>query len=216
MPEVTHEPWAGMAALSAAGMLPAGEADEFAAHLQNCRHCQTELAQLRAVAGALHEVPIGDEMSDPPSTLQERVVWAVRGERRSKQRRHRLASGIAAAAAAIAFIGVGMAIPGPSGPPQEVLAVATSSTAVDAQASLVAHTWGTEVKLVMTGLDAGAEYSVTFIDRDGQRVPAGTFIGVNDRPVVCDMNAAVLRPDATRLEVASAGEVVIEADLPAP
>lgn len=215
MPDQTHDRWLGMAALAAAGVLPADEAGEFAEHLASCRRCEAELAQLRPLAAALNEVPIGDQVADPPETLREGVVWAVRGVRRSEGRRRRFATSIAAAAAAIAFIGVGMAIPPPSGPPQEALAVTTTSDTVDAEAALVAHTWGTELKLVVEGLDAGERYSVTFIDRDGGRVPAGTFIGVDDRPIVCDMNAAVMRPDARRFEVASADGVVLAADLPA-
>lgn len=214
MPELNHDRWLGMAALSAAGMLPAEEAAEFADHLASCQRCQAELAELRSIATALNQVPIGDQVADPPETLREGVVWAVRGVRRSEGRRRRVATSIAAVAAAIAFIGVGMAIPPPSGPPQESLAVTATSTTVDAQAALVAHTWGTELKLVVEGLDAGEHYRVTFIDREGERVPAGTFIGVDDRPIVCDMNAAVLRPHAQRLEVASADGVVLAADLP--
>lgn len=214
MPEDRHERWLGMAALEAAGMLPRDEADEFAAHAASCERCEAELSELRAVAAALDDATIGEPMPEPSATLKEGVVWAVRGARRSDQRRRRLVSSIAAAAAAVAFIGVGLAIPEPSGPPQEVLDVAIAEDAVDAQASLVAHTWGTEVKLVLTGLVDGERYRVTFTDSDGRQVPAGTFIGVSDRPIVCDMNAAVLRPDATRLEIASRDGVVLTADLP--
>lgn len=216
MPDHDHEQWLEMAALAAADMLPDDEVEQFEAHLASCRRCQEELSELRAVAGALNAAPIGEDMADPPATLKEGVVWAVRGARRTDRRRSRFIPAIAAAAAAIAFFGAGVALPGPAGPPQERLTVATTETAVDAQASLVAHTWGTEVKLVLTGLDAGEEYRVTFIDRQGDRVDAGTFIGVDDRPVVCDMNAAVLRPNATRMEVASSEGVVVAADLPAP
>ena len=216
MPDHDHEQWLGMAALAAAGMLPDDEVPQFERHLASCRRCQEELSELRAVAGALNAPPIGAHMPDPPPALKEGVVWAVRGARRDDRRRTRFVPAIAAAAAAIAFFAAGVALPAPSGPPQERLAVATTSATVDAQASLVAHTWGTEVKLVLEGLEDGEEYRVTFVDRQGERVDAGTFIGVDDRPVVCDMNAAVLRPDATRMEVASQGEVIVAADLPAP
>ncbi len=214
MSDHNHEQWLGMAALSAGGMLPREEADDFAAHVASCERCHNEVAELRAVARALNEAPMVDDPSAPPEVLKERVVWAVRGARRSQQRHRRIVSAVAAAAAAIALIGVGMAVPPPAGPPQEVLDVATTSESVDAKAALVAHTWGTELKLVVSGLDHGERYRVTFVDDDGRKVSAGTFIGVSDRPVVCDMNAAVLRPDAARVEVAAAdGGVVLAADL---
>ena len=215
MPDQNHEPWLGRAALCAAGMLPDDEAAAFSEHVASCTRCEAELDELRSIATALNNVSIGDQVADPPETLRERVVWGVRGVRRSERRRHRFAISVAAAAAAIAFIGVGMAIPPPSGPPQESLAVTTTSETVDAQAAVVAHTWGTEVNLVVEGLEPGERYRVTLIDREGERVPAGTFIGVDDRPVVCEMNAAVMRADARRLEVASRDGVVFAADLPA-
>ena len=214
MPEDNHDRWLGMAALSALGALPTEESADFAAHLTTCRRCEKELFELRAIAGVIREVPMGETSSDPPDKLKESVVWAVRGARRSQHRYRRMTTSIAGAAAAIALVAVGVALPTPGGPPQEVLTVATTSTDVDAQASLVAHTWGTEVKLVVTGLDHGQHYRVALIDTDGDRIPAGTFIGVSDRPIVCDMNAAVMRPDATRMEIVSRdGAVVASADL---
>lgn len=80
-------------------------------------------------------------------------------------------------------------------------------------ANLVAHTWGTEIELVARGLAPGRTYTVTFIRSDGSRVPAGTFLGVADRPVLCDLNAALLRKDATSVVVTSGSAVVLRADL---
>ena len=210
-----HEPWLGMAALSALDVLPADEAEQFAAHLRSCTRCSAEVDELRQVAGAMNEVDMTEHVAEPSPDLEERVVGAVRDARGRQQWRRRLVSSVGAAAAAIALIGVGLVIPQPAGPPQEALTVATSQADIDADVALVAHTWGTEVKLVVTGLEAGEDYRVTLLDRQGERFDAGTFIGVSDRPIVCDMNAALLRPDASRLEVAGDDGLVIAADLPA-
>ena len=75
------------------------------------------------------------------------------------------------------------------------------SAGVDASASLIAHTWGTEVNLVATGLTPGTRYTVVLVGRNGRRVTAGTFIGVSRQPVRCNLNAALLRTDAAELLV---------------
>lgn len=214
MPE-SHERWLGLVALAAVDALPTEEASEFEAHLRSCPQCRTELEQLHDVIDAVHNadlhVTAGEEQ--PPTHLGERVVWVVAKARRSERLRSRLIAGIAVAAACLAFFAVGVAVPEPAGPPQESIEV-VAAQGIDADAALVAHTWGTEVKLVVEGLRNGERYDVTFFAEDGRRVSAGTFIGVDDRPVVCVMNAAVLREDARRMEVASAdGAVVLEADL---
>jgi anti-sigma factor RsiW len=205
-----------MAALFAAGVLPSDEVDVFTQHVSTCDRCATELAELRQVTQSLHEVPVNEAAQGPPEALRQGVVVAVGQARRSHHRARRLVLSVATAAAAIALIGVGAAIPGPAGPPQEAITVTAASPRIDADASLVAHTWGTELKLVVSGLDAGTRYQVSFLNREGRRVAAGTFIGVSDRPVVCDMNAAVLRPDAARLEIASRDGVVLHAELDPP
>ena len=217
MPDQGHDLWLGMAALAAADLLPAEDAQTFAVHLSTCRRCTAELAELRAMTRALSEVAMSQDTADeaPPPTLRERVVWSVRSSRRTDMRRRVMVNTVAAAAAAIALVAIGVAIPGPAGPPQESVDLALNADSIQAEATLVAHTWGTEVKFVINGLENGERYDVTFINRQGQRVPAGTLIGVSNRPIVCDMNAAVLRPDAVRLEVASADDgVVMRAQLP--
>lgn len=97
---------------------------------------------------------------------------------------------------------------------REEVAVDEVQRGLDADATLIAHTWGTEITLVARGLGAGAKYEVSFIDSDGGRVAAGTFLGVGAKPVTCNLNAAVLRPDARSFEVADRnGQVVLRADL---
>lgn len=217
MPE-SHERWQGLVALAAVDAVPADEAPELEAHLRGCPQCRSELEQLHDVTAAVHNAELhmttGEE--EPPTHLGERVVWVVAKARRSERLRSRAVAGIAAAAACLAFFAIGLAVPGPAGAPQEPVEL-VAAEGVDAQASLVAHTWGTEVKFVIEGLTDGEHYDVSFLAADGRRVSAGTFIGVGHRPVVCDMNAALLREDARRMEVAASdGEVVLAADVQRP
>lgn len=75
------------------------------------------------------------------------------------------------------------------------------------------HAWGTELELVVEGLEPGTPYTVTFFDAGGASYAAGEFLGVGDRPVVCDMNAALLREDAVCLQVPGPDGVVLAARL---
>lgn len=217
MPE-SHDRWLGLVALAAIDAVPPDEAPELEDHLRGCPQCRTELEQLHDVTAAVHnaDLLVTPGGAEPPTHLRERVVWVVAKARRSERLRRRAVAGIAAAAACFAFFAIGVAVPEPPGAPQEAVEL-VAAEGVDADAALVAHTWGTEVKFVIEGLTDGERYDVTFLAADGRRVSAGTFIGVDDRPVVCDMNAALLREDAHRMEVASSdGAVVLAADVQQP
>ncbi len=108
----------------------------------------------------------------------------------------------------------------PSGPPGtlgavEQIAVSDDVGGVDVSAEVVAHTWGTEAYLEASGLDVGATYELVFVGVDGTEFSAGEVLG-SDVPIVCRMNAAVLRGDAARMELRDTGDAVIaHAELPA-
>lgn len=81
-------------------------------------------------------------------------------------------------------------------------------------ASLVPHTWGTEVFLTMTGLEDGVVYALDLESADGTVVSAGTFLGDADLEVVCVMNGALLREDVLRIVVTTEdGDEVLRAEL---
>ena len=82
------------------------------------------------------------------------------------------------------------------------------------EAALVAHTWGTETVLDIDGLTVGASYAVVVVAGDGTELDSGTFLG-SEVPVVCRMNAALLREEVVRVEIRdAAGGVVMAADAP--
>jgi anti-sigma factor RsiW len=193
-------------ALAAAGALPPAEQPALEAHLAGCAACAQDLVELERVAAALR----------PPEGLEDAVVRAVARERTGAGRRRRAERLVAAAAAAVALLATGSLLPGaldrPA--PREPVQLVAADDGTAAQAALVAHTWGTEVELVVEGLPAGRSFVVQLLDDAGRRYVAGTFLGVGDRPVVCDVNAAVLRERAVRLEVTDeGGEVVLAAQL---
>jgi hypothetical protein len=98
--------------------------------------------------------------------------------------------------------------------PTEPLVLTGVPDGVQAQASLINHTWGTEVLLDVSGLAPGEVFGVALERRDGGRTEAGSFLSVPDVLMVCRFNAAPLRADvAAVLVVGPDGEEVMRADL---
>lgn len=85
---------------------------------------------------------------------------------------------------------------------------------VEFDGSVVAHTWGTETLLTVTGLPSGEFYSVVVVDEAGEEVGSGTFLG-SEVEINCAVNAAALREEVTSVEIrAESGDVVASAALP--
>lgn len=201
------------------------------AHLDGCPHCRAELAELAPLAAALQLVdPDGVPAAvTPPPDLGARIAGQVAQEQTLRNRRARRdrRSRVLAAAAAVAVLAAGTStalrlqqddgagVVVAAG--QEQLALRPEQAGVSvSSAVLVPHTWGLEVQLTMTGVTAGERYRAVAVDRDGRGLPAGEFLGVSDRPVVCNMQAALLRTDASAfLVLDEAGRTVARADLPA-
>lgn len=153
-----------------------------------------------------------DDRDEPPPELEQRILTAARRRRSTRW------TAVATAAAGVVVLAVAgrMVLVGadPPPPPREAVTFAASEGVEVLEADLIAHTWGTELELVIEGVEAGVTYTVAFLDDDGDRVDAGSFLGVSDQPVDCRMNAAVLRDDVTGLVVRDAtGTIVLEAEL---
>lgn len=221
-----HRYWREMLGAYVLGELDEEQRTALQAHLDGCEQCRAELAELRPLVGALDEVDprlFETEEPLPPADLLERTLSRVEQARRTedelqRKRRNRLIRRSAfatVAAALLVAIGVFALLPKITGPPLEPVAFSEAPPGVEAEASLIDHTWGTETILVVSGLEDGETYRLTLRDEDGEAVPSGAFIGTGDQPVECRMNAALLREEATGLEVRTTdGDLVLGADLP--
>jgi hypothetical protein len=124
------------------------------------------------------------------------------------------------AAAAIFVVVMGLAaftwLAGPGVLPTEQLSFSGKARGVDVNGDLIAHDWGTEIQLVVSGLRAGQKYIVTLISEAGDEVNFGTIIGTGDKQLECTFNTEkLLREEATRLEVHTpGGELAFLAKLP--
>ena len=185
-----------------------------------------EIAELRATIGELGALDWDD--SAPSAALRERVLAIDDAPVRTLTPRRRRLVGLGVAACLLAGAGLGAGAvalldPQGSGPQPGAPGVLGAlehvdfegqASSVSIDASLVAHTWGTETILEIDGLAAGDSYSVVLVV-DGEDVDSGSFLG-STVTIDCRMNAAVDRPDVERVQIRDeAGAVVATAELPA-
>jgi hypothetical protein len=203
------------------GELDGGERTAMQAHLNSCPVCRAEERELEPVVAALADADPDriDEDPWPPGDLEESTLAPILGEIDRARRRIRRFRWSALAAAALCVVVIGLAgftwflEPAVSLEPLSFSGVAPGVERVEG--NLIAHAWGTEIRLVASGLRDGQPYRVTLVSEDGERVSSGTFIGAGDKPVRGTFNAALLRKDAARLEVRTpGGELVFLAKLP--
>lgn len=216
--------------LAAASGEPLGPDD--AAHLEQllaadptARHELAEITEMLRVVPRATEGGWVWDSSAPPPGLEDRIL-AETGPVSTTARSWWHPGVVAACAAGLLAIGTAggwgvaqLEDAPPTGPPGtpgaiEPVDFAAEPAGVDIDASVVAHTWGTEAVFDVTGLHPGWTYEVVVVGRDGDELLAGSFLAT-EGTVVCSMNAAVLRQEAVALTIRDpAGQDVLRAELP--
>lgn len=177
---------------------------------------RAEVDSLLATSRQVSDSPLRWVDSEPSPDLEQRISALQDPARTSSVAagaRRRSWPVMGAAAAFLIFIG---ALGGPlvqdfvdqagvEGPPGTLGAVEDitfgdlpSDTEMDA--AVVAHTWGTETRLELDGAEVGQTFEVILVSEDGSEFSAGTFLG-SEQPVVCQLNAAVLREDVSEVRI---------------
>lgn len=219
-------------AAAIAGELTPLEQDELARLRLDHPWIDAEIARLGAISDRLTDADITWRTPVVSSSLRERTLGdlpSTSGEARppreaARTRQRGWVTPLLAAACLLVGLVIGAGVPAltstpPSGPPGtlgavEPIELGAVEAGVDVEADLVAHTWGTEAVLDVTGLEAGETYAVVFIGADGTEFSAGEMLG-SAVAIHCRLNAAVLRQDAARLEIRGDGaEVIAAAVLP--
>ena len=208
----------------ALGHLDGDEEASVRAHLDGCPACRSELAEIEPLAAALSEIDAATltDVVTPPADLGARIHAAVAEERvlvetrtavadRRDVRQRRTLALLAVAAGLVLLVGgiaLGAGLTRDSGPakvqvPVEQLAFERSADSLlsVSSAGLIAHTWGLEVRLVGTGFAAGEVFRAAVRTTSGELLPAGEFLGTGQKRLVCNLQAALLRPDATEFVV---------------
>ncbi|ROS23254.1 hypothetical protein EDF22_3030 [Rathayibacter sp. PhB127] len=225
-------------AAALAGELSPGEAAELDRLRAEDQSVDEELASFGAVLSGLGGVGRWEE-PEPSADLRARVAALAgpapvalpdardaeeRGAPKRPARGRRIALGVTAAAACVALGAVGgLALQSlgdrpPEGGPGTLGAVEpiafAEDPALDIDAELVAHTWGTETILRGSGFAVGESYEVVLVTATGVRLPSGSFLG-STAELDCAMNAAVLRASVASIEITDeSGGAVAVAELP--
>lgn len=225
--------WADLAAAALAGELSEKDAAEFEDLRRADPARAREFAELEALTRRLRQGDLTWTTPRDTGDLGDRIAASIAREGAgevsgmdasgSRPRRPWLLPAVAAACLAVGLAvgitGPGLLSPVPVGPPGTLGAVEPIEVSEDAggvavDAEVVAHTWGTEAYLEAEGLTVGATYELVFVGAGGGEFSAGEILG-SEVPIVCRMNAAVLREDAVRMELRdTAATVVAHADLP--
>jgi Putative zinc-finger len=201
------------------GKLDGDERTAMQTHLDSCPVCQAEVRELEPVVAALADAAPDriDEDPVPPGDLEESTLAPILEEIHSARRRSRRFHWSGLAAAAICVVAIGLA--GFVGLLEPAVALEPLSFSVapgmKVEGHLIEHARGTEIRLEVSGSRDGQTHRVTLVTEDEERVDSGTFIGIGERTLRGTFNAALLREDADRLEVRTAGgELVFFAKLP--
>ncbi|HET6165823.1 MAG TPA: zf-HC2 domain-containing protein [Marmoricola sp.] len=163
------------------GALTASERSAFEEHLAGCAECQEAVAGMAGIPGLLSRVSPAD-LADPLPVPDTLVPGLLRAVRRSGRRRRVVVGMLSAAAVVLAVAGTALVVDrsndGPSGASMTAMTAVVDSP-VSASASLVAHTWGTEVHMTCRYADASEwsrPYDLVAVDDDGTSYDLATWV----------------------------------------
>jgi hypothetical protein len=218
---------AELIAAALAGELTESETAELDAMRATDPTIDAEMASLDDVVARLGTLRDGWRTTDEPERVVERAINGGDAEPASvavtPARRRRWPAVVSAAACLALGLALGVAVtrqPGPPvGPPGTLGAIehiefAGVPDGVRIDGDLIAHTWGTETVLAITGLPEGDAYEVVVISDDGDEYGSGTFLG-SAVAIDCELNAAALREDVAAVEIRDErGQVLATAAVP--
>lgn len=167
------------------GALEPAERAEVEEHLAACPPCREELAALAGLPGLLgrldEETAVSADHQEVSSATLERTVEELRLRRRRARRRSRIIS-LAAAVAVVASAGGAVAATSGSSPqPQATgaaaghLAGSDASTGVQATAALYWEPWGSQIRMVVSGVSPGHHCRLLAVSTSGRSQVIGTW-----------------------------------------
>ncbi|HSF26168.1 MAG TPA: anti-sigma factor [Actinomycetes bacterium] len=173
------------------GALDDAERAAVRAHLETCRGCRDELAELAGVPRLLARVTLAEAVhgpAQPDDDLLPRLLTRMAAER-ARHRRQRLVLASAAAVVVLALVAslVGVLAgrgtsDSPASPP--VAAASTTptwsasdaTTGVWASVSVTPVAWGSRVHLDLGGVAGGSRCQLVAVSRAGDREVAATWV----------------------------------------
>jgi anti-sigma factor RsiW len=216
------------------GALEDRERETVALHVNGCRRCRAELAELEEVTRMLGELPPEAVLTGPPEggdLVLQRTLRQIRAEVAGVGRRRHLRQGLAAAAVMAACVVAGVAV-GRSTVPQPTPQTAASPTVtasvipgtkvastVDAQsntrlvATIVPAQGWVRLNVAVSGVARGEKCRIVVVNRDGGKEIAASWV-VSEKGEVDGTNvdgaAAVALDEVSAVEVeTAAGQTLV-------
>jgi len=209
--------WRGDLAMMAVGRLEPDRRAAVQAHLDGCATCRGVLNELRSTARTLsfdledswRHVPAGRDPVAPPRIVDAALAQVRQEVAGRRRRRIRLMAATVAAGLALFFGGVltghqtSVSTTDDAAQQVTLATVADGGTGAEVSAALTPRPWGTKVTLTATGLAPGQQVAVWLVDKNGKRVPCGTFTPPSGRTATVDLASAMAYPDAARIGVST-------------
>ena len=166
------------AAAYVVGALSAAERAEFETHLAQCPDCRQTVAELAGIPGLLSRVS-PDDLSDTAPVPDTLVPGLLRAVRRSSRRRRLVMGALSAAAVLVAIAGTAVVVDRSRDDGAAMTAMtAVVDSPVTASASLVPHTWGTEITMKCRYEDESEwslPYDLVAVDDTGKSYNVATW-----------------------------------------
>jgi hypothetical protein len=156
---------------------------DMARHVASCLRCAREAREINEVVTTLARM--SSSAAIVPNGLSLRPLPEL-GPRNTRRRTGRRTALLAAAAAVVAGLAIFPVVTASDDSP--VTTVALTRTGY-----MVAHPWGTEVPVSLSGVSSGHTYNLMTEDATGRRVPAGSIRPASDGPVYTRMVTAMTR-----------------------
>jgi hypothetical protein len=184
------------------GALAPDERIAFEAHLDTCAECRARVAEARAAADLLAGLTVADT-ADPGPMPDTLLPGLLRRADRERARRSWVIGSLAAVAAACSVALVVLLWPSTAGSPAPALAFQqVRPSPVNATASLVAETWGTEIDLrchYSYEVQRGIPYRLVVVDDAGAHHAAGSWTLAPGNEVTFTAVTSVPKADIARV-----------------
>ncbi|HEY1572602.1 MAG TPA: zf-HC2 domain-containing protein [Pseudonocardiaceae bacterium] len=196
--------------------LEPAEAQRLRDHVADCESCRPAYAELRDLPTLLHRLAPADAEDiltpvDLPDTLCDELLAraAARQGRRSRRRVFGLA---AAAAAVLAGAATGIASPHPA---TTTVAATDPHTWVHASITLTEQTWGTQIRLRLSGVAWAQQCMLVVSSADGRRDVAASWVATYRGAVDVTGTTAIPESRISHLDVTTTtGRRLVSVPLP--
>ncbi|HEX5404533.1 MAG TPA: hypothetical protein VFX16_19775 [Pseudonocardiaceae bacterium] len=201
--------------------LEPAEAREMREHVPDCTECRPEYEQLQDLPTLLRRLSPSDvdEIVAPtelPATMYEQLLARAASQRGRRTRRYVLGLGASLAAAGVGLV-TGMSLPRPQASNSVSMAVAATDphTKVHAGIVLTSQSWGTQIRLRLSGVAWAQQCMLVVSAADGKRDVAASWVATYQGTVDVTGSTAIPLRQIRHLDViTTTGQLLVSVPPP--